>query len=746
MLLLIRSIRPSTLLPSNSRSAAAPRQISVLLTPTSSVAVIIAVTLLKNKNRFFIHLCAPHCCFVAILSDWQQGLYTTFLSFTRPPVHATFQTPFSHLYRAFSLSYQNTLRIRRPLIITSSELPDMPHRHFHHRRQHEDHDGGSNAQSPADIAKQVGQSVQSGVATIVSVQFTTLSKTFSGPAIYTTISPPPIQSSKAKETTSQLESSLAGPATGTPSSNAIPTSITALESSTPAIVLSSGSISAQTDSSPSSVTTDSANIDSTSVLNSVSVTSSTGARVNASPTINGSPASTQVTAAPAAQPSSKDPTGGAKTDIAIGVILAFVALLALLAFCYRRRKNQQREAYSRAEDEKNPFDDNAATLAPVHGPTPAPAPTPASTPPQVSLRPASQFHPEFAGQRGDGNAVALAEAAVTTPNRGFGKAQNLGVQPNPFDDTSNPAHGGLGKRDISAIVQQEIPAPLRIRTPTPEPGVQAGLVVGAASATIAQRHNAPKPLDIKRSNSPTPSRLTEGAAPSPAATEFSMSSVSPASMTNGAPPLTNVHRVQLDFKPSMEDELELRAGQLVRLLHEYDDGWVSFSTPPLSYIVPLILISQALCIRLDRSQQGVAPRTCLSTRPVKPRSKPQPHGPATGPRGPPFLGSLSSSSGSSSPASPLAPRSMSPAPKRVQQRSMSPGPYGGGPQQKSTSPPRGKRRSNSVSDLREGKNSPPGPNPINPNARAATDGSQRMVIPLQAAVAPARKPVPAQTT
>lgn len=42
-----------------------------------------------------------------------------------------------------------------------------------------------------------------------------------------------------------------------------------------------------------------------------------------------------------------------------------------------------------------------------------------------------------------------------------------------------------------------------------------------------------------------------------------------------SPPLDNVHRVQLDFKPSMEDELEIRAGQLVRLLHEYDDGWVS---------------------------------------------------------------------------------------------------------------------------------------------------------------------------
>ncbi|KAK6431338.1 hypothetical protein LTR95_012504, partial [Oleoguttula sp. CCFEE 5521] len=66
----------------------------------------------------------------------------------------------------------------------------------------------------------------------------------------------------------------------------------------------------------------------------------------------------------------------------------------------------------------------------------------------------------------------------------------------------------------------------------------------------------------------------------------------------------NVHRVQLDFKPSMEDELELICGQLVRMLHEYDDGW-------------------ALCIRMDRTQQGVVPRTCLSKLPVKPRGPPQ---------------------------------------------------------------------------------------------------------------------------
>jgi hypothetical protein len=100
--------------------------------------------------------------------------------------------------------------------------------------------------------------------------------------------------------------------------------------------------------------------------------------------------------------------------------------------------------------------------------------------------------------------------------------------------------------------------------------------------------------------------------PSPAGTEFSMSSVSagaPMPPSNGAaaiaaaggPANSNVHRVQLDFKASLDDEMDLKAGDLVRLLHEYDDGW-------------------ALVIRLDRTQQGVVPRTCLSARPVKPRA------------------------------------------------------------------------------------------------------------------------------
>jgi hypothetical protein len=63
-----------------------------------------------------------------------------------------------------------------------------------------------------------------------------------------------------------------------------------------------------------------------------------------------------------------------------------------------------------------------------------------------------------------------------------------------------------------------------------------------------------------------------------------------------------VHRAIMDFSPTMHDELALKEGQLVRILHEYDDGWT-------------------LCVRLDRSAQGVCPRSCLSARALRPRPK-----------------------------------------------------------------------------------------------------------------------------
>ncbi|KAK4174882.1 hypothetical protein QBC36DRAFT_332700 [Triangularia setosa] len=202
---------------------------------------------------------------------------------------------------------------------------------------------------------------------------------------------------------------------------------------------------------------------------------------------------------------------------------------------------------------------------------------------------------------------------------------------NPFHDShsthnnnnsynnNNNSNNNEPVSPVSTLAPEFPAVPSKNRTPTPEPvspidqdtdlpDFGAGSKPLTRKTSINHHHNKglPKPLDLTK----PPSPLYAPGPASPAGTEYSMHSMSPSTMVPstsaaeiaaaGGPQNSTVHRVQLDFKPTLEDELGLKAGQLVRLLHEYDDGW-------------------ALCIRLDRSQQGVVPRTCLSTRPVKPR-------------------------------------------------------------------------------------------------------------------------------
>jgi hypothetical protein len=77
---------------------------------------------------------------------------------------------------------------------------------------------------------------------------------------------------------------------------------------------------------------------------------------------------------------------------------------------------------------------------------------------------------------------------------------------------------------------------------------------------------------------PPPEAAAAGAAAIAAATAAAASNKPQGSSTPTGGASENVHRVQLDFKPSMEDELEIKSGETVRLVHEYDDGWVSKPT------------------------------------------------------------------------------------------------------------------------------------------------------------------------
>ena len=155
------------------------------------------------------------------------------------------------------------------------------------------------------------------------------------------------------------------------------------------------------------------------------------------------------------------------------------------------------------------------------------------------------------------------------------KAPSQNQSNNPENPFGNHAETSRQLTNVSTEPDVVPPAPLRIRTPTPDGKSAAEVGAFAAGATAAQSKDIPKPLPLSpdRAASPAMSGHLDAGLPSPAGTEFSMTSASAGSFVNGQPP-SNVHRIQLDFKPSMDDELSLRAGQLVRLLHEYDDGWV----------------------------------------------------------------------------------------------------------------------------------------------------------------------------
>lgn len=490
--------------------------------------------------------------------------------------------------------------------------------------------------------------------------------------------------------------------------------------------------------------------------------------------------SAAASATSSAEPAASGMSGGAKAGLALGILVAVGALLGAILFVAHRKKKQRTE---------NQMDNEKASMHNLPPPPIAKEPTPSirtqATAPRLSLRPVTQFDPTFEKRKSAGNMLNVAAAAGAgaaaagnrspsspdAPGSPWEKrgAVNAGAPVNPFNDPQPRSVSPVSPiqdpfTNNAAIEPQASPAgpPLNFND-TPAPNVD----FGNPAPAIAAAEMAPAAAILAA----PPTISGEQIPPSPAWTEDIPASPGPApsgplpvaAVGGAAPPPSNVHRVQLDFKPSMGDELELNAGQLVRMLHEYDDGW-------------------ALCVRLDRSQQGVAPRTCLSKHPVKPRQGPPrqqgppgsprqqgppgqprmrgppgpgPNGPPMGPHGGPQQRPMSPASGRNSPHPPSlspangrmspAPRSMSPGPRQMsppqgrarsnsnapyasQPRSMSPGPYGGGPQM---APPQqmGRPRSNSASQAGARRGPPPGPSPMNPNA------------PVQM---PARKPIPGQ--
>ena len=156
---------------------------------------------------------------------------------------------------------------------------------------------------------------------------------------------------------------------------------------------------------------------------------------------------------------------------------------------------------------------------------------------------------------------------------------------------SRPTLGGPLKTDSVSLISGLLPAGANgsqasLVTPpnglapqmnaTPDQGMAAAMAARSVPAAPNRPFAAPpKPLSV---HSAVSVPLALG---SPARADFG-DSASIVSDGSGASPSrspmpNNVYRVQMDYAPAMEDELDIRAGQLIRLLHEYDDGWVSFS-------------------------------------------------------------------------------------------------------------------------------------------------------------------------
>jgi hypothetical protein len=319
----------------------------------------------------------------------------------------------------------------------------------------------------------------------------------------------------------------------------------------------------------------------------------------------------------------------AKAGIVIGALGAILALFVVEWLVFNMRKKKlARQRQQMEDDEKinGPFADSHAISA---VPAPAPRPTP-NRAPRLSLRPVTQFLPNFGTQphaeRRSSRGIPLTlnpvsnqqssratggsawerpalRATTASPGGDYHRpGTSSSLHPNPFHDNHRlpdepvspiSSMGSFDHRVGMASTPDSIPEPV-----SPIIGGdddhdddhdhgrrQNQNQLGVASSLTRKtsiRKDLPKPLDLTKPPSPL-----YAVPPSPAGTEFSMHSMAPGQSPGpsasaeaialaGGPSQSAVHRVQLDFKPTLQDELELRAGQLVRVLHEYDDGWVCF--------------------------------------------------------------------------------------------------------------------------------------------------------------------------
>lgn len=313
-------------------------------------------------------------------------------------------------------------------------------------------------------------------------------------------------------------------------------------------------------------------------------------------------------------------TGGAKAGIAFGVILGF-AIVGVVIFFFLKRRQRKVDDFSRVDDEKAFFDagrnpdslpshpiaDTASSETAVGGMggfynEKASSSEPAQTDstfgdranrfsyeevqaPRLSLRGVSQFGPmgnlnngdiRMSGMSGASSQVLPpAGAAALAAAGGLGGAAALGNRNRSNTATNNDPNNPFGNHaeKLATSPTQDKPSPLTSNLDA------AGRKSPSSQATnIPLPDSTPGTPTTSKPSSPLLSKATAGTgAVATGAAAIAAATAAAASYTpQGGPVSENVYRVQLDFKPSMDDELDIAAGQLVRCLHEYDDGWVRF--------------------------------------------------------------------------------------------------------------------------------------------------------------------------
>ncbi|KAI3400513.1 hypothetical protein diail_2712 [Diaporthe ilicicola] len=240
----------------------------------------------------------------------------------------------------------------------------------------------------------------------------------------------------------------------------------------------------------------------------------------------------------------------------------------------------ERPMTSDSQDAHNPFGNHAETVLeePAAPRNPAGPMTPIS---EVSMIPSPTFGAA-------GLALAPRASAITTDSAVLAPIVTHSPPLSPHPPQQGPLHMNPTGHSASNTAAHEATAS-EAAAVSAAAGV-AGAAAGAAAVSGLQRKqsvrkdNAPAPLDLT-----LPPKLGP-VPPSPAGTEFSLHEVESGQASEpsagaaaiaaaGGPADSSVHRVQLDFKPTMDDEMELHTGQVVRLLHEYDDGWVLSPEP-----------------------------------------------------------------------------------------------------------------------------------------------------------------------